>query len=167
MIARDELAARFAVALVGAGRSIGAVEEAFRQADTFLSALAPKPDESAPYVPKVGDRVRFPRWDGRVETDECVGTVKRIDGNVAAIAVDGDTGLWHREIRPRAAASVGDDWVELVAPAPAPTVAPLTEEERRDLIGVLWDRVRGYATYNDATVAADTAAEWFQKRGAK
>jgi hypothetical protein len=48
-----------------------------------------------------------------------------------------------------------------MSPAPAPTVAPLTVEERRDLINVLWDRM----SYNDATVAADAAAEWFAKRG--
>ena len=57
---------------------------------------------------------------------------------------------------------------EATPPAPAPTVAPLTEEEREGLAGAVGAAMDAYVKNDGRTlecVAADASAAWFQRRG--
>ena len=185
---RNELAARFAVALAGREGCAVAASEAVAYTDALLAALSPAPVPAATvptpslpsYAPKVGDVVGI---DGGKEYGE-TRVVTAVDGvNVKYTALTKSGCPWLHErpasllqyIRPataseRAAAGLAEDGSVDEATTPIRTVSPnvvdrtppaaaLTEEERADLRDAIWkERTAWLATGADQRSEPDVYA---------
>ena len=84
---------------------------------------------------------------------------------------------WDFAMLARASVKASDALLSALAPKhdeapPAPTVAPLTEEEREELADAMHTALEEWVVSDEDKreiylVYADTAAAWFAKRGAK